>query len=110
MGLGVARCAPYWLIQKLSDCSIRRFLLADVCADLFQFEPDGGHRVTAGPEMLARKVSFFAAQAGSVRPVFRLAKRFFAGFSVSHDGRSILDTQIDRQATDLMLVEKLSLR
>ena len=53
MGLGVARCAPYWLISKLSACSIRRFLLADVCADLFQFEPDGGYRVTAGPEMLA---------------------------------------------------------
>jgi SRSO17 transposase len=39
--------------SKLSDCSIRRFLLADVCADLFQFEPDGGYRVTAGPEMFA---------------------------------------------------------
>ena len=41
MGLGVARCAPYGLISELSCCSIRRVLLADVCADLLQFEPHG---------------------------------------------------------------------
>src|SRR2546426_5472954 len=62
MGLGVARCAPYWC-SELSGCSIRRLLLADVCSDLFQFEPDGRYCVIASPEMLARKVALLAAQA-----------------------------------------------
>ena len=37
--------------SELSGCSIRRFLLADVLTDLFQFEPDGRYCVTAGPEV-----------------------------------------------------------
>ena len=44
--------------SELSACSIRRVLLADVTADLFQFEPDGGYRRTAGPEVFAGEVSF----------------------------------------------------
>jgi hypothetical protein len=39
--LGVARRAPYWFDSKLSACSIRHVLLADVGADLLQFEPNG---------------------------------------------------------------------
>jgi len=54
--------------SELSGCSIRRFLLADVLTDLFQFEPDGRYCVTAGPEVLARKVAFFAAQASDAFP------------------------------------------
>ena len=49
--------------SELSGCSIRRFLLADVLTELFQFELDGRYCVTAGPGVLARKVAFFAAQA-----------------------------------------------
>ena len=49
---------------ELPACSIRRILLADVCADLLQFKPDGRYRVTAGPEMLAREVSFLTAHPG----------------------------------------------
>ena len=44
--------------------TIRGVLLADVCADLLQFEPDGLYSVTASPEMLAREVSLFTGQAG----------------------------------------------
>ena len=40
-GLGVARCAALLVSSELSACSIRSFLLADVIADLLQFEPDG---------------------------------------------------------------------
>src|ERR1700733_6496570 len=43
---------------------IRGILLADVCADLLQLEPDGRYWVTASPEMLAREVSLFTGQAG----------------------------------------------
>ena len=50
------------LVSELSGYSIRGLLLADVCSDLFQFEPDGRYGVTAGPEMLARKVAFLTAQ------------------------------------------------
>src|SRR5437870_9573505 len=49
--------------SELSCCSIRRFLLADVCSDLLQFEPDGRYCVTTSPEMLAREVAFLAVQA-----------------------------------------------
>ena len=48
--------------SELSACSIRRVLLADVTADLFQFEPDGGYRITAGPEVFAGEVSFLATE------------------------------------------------
>ena len=50
--------------SKLSTCSIRFFLFADVLADLLQFEPDGGHGVTTGPEMLPREVPLLAAPSG----------------------------------------------
>ena len=49
---------------KLSAGSIRFFLFADVLADLLQLEPDRGHGVTTGPEMLPREVSLLAAQSG----------------------------------------------
>jgi hypothetical protein len=55
-------------------CSIRILLFADVLADLFQLEPDGGHGITAGPEMLAREVPFFAAQSGNRNGTFPLEK------------------------------------
>src|SRR5262249_16858869 len=38
------------------------FLLADVGADLLQFEPHGGHRVASRPEGLAREVALLAAK------------------------------------------------
>ena len=50
---------------ELSVCSIRGLLCADVLADLLQFESDSGYGVTASPEMLAGKVSFFAVQASN---------------------------------------------
>jgi hypothetical protein len=57
--------------SKLSAGSIRFFLFADVLADLLQLEPDGGHRVTTGPEMLNREVSLLAAQSGCGYDGFR---------------------------------------
>src|SRR4030095_3121149 len=50
--------------QNSPPVSARRILLADVCANLLQFEPDGRNRVTAGPEMLAREVALLATQPG----------------------------------------------
>jgi hypothetical protein len=50
--------------SKLSATSIRFFLFADVLADLFQLEPDGGHGISTSPEMLAREVPLLAAQSG----------------------------------------------
>ena len=50
--------------SKLSAASIRIFRLADVLANLLQLEPDGGHRVSTGPEMLSRKVPLLATQSG----------------------------------------------
>jgi hypothetical protein len=50
--------------SELPAYSIRRFLFADVGANLFQFEPDGRYRITAGPEVLACEVSFLTTQAG----------------------------------------------
>jgi hypothetical protein len=44
--------------------TIRGVLLADVCADLLQFEPDGRYSLAAGPEMLAGETSLFTGQAG----------------------------------------------
>jgi hypothetical protein len=51
--------------SELPGCSIRRILLADVLADLLQFEPDRGDGIAPGPEMFAREVPFFAAQPGN---------------------------------------------
>ena len=51
------------LIRSELSGTIRGILLADVCVDLLQFGPDGRYSVTAGPEMLAREVSFLAGQA-----------------------------------------------
>jgi hypothetical protein len=51
------------LVSSELPGTIRGILLADVCADLLQFEPDGRYSVTASPEMLAREVSFLAGQA-----------------------------------------------
>ena len=48
----------------LSTGSIRFFLFADVLADLLQLEPDGGHGLTTGPEMLPREVPLLAAPSG----------------------------------------------
>jgi hypothetical protein len=48
----------------LSTGSIRFFLFADVLADLLQLEPDGGHGLTTGPEMLLREVPLLAAPSG----------------------------------------------
>ena len=49
---------------KLSGVAIREFLFADVFANLLQFEADRGHRIAAGPEVLAGKVSLLAAHPG----------------------------------------------
>src|SRR2546430_9032969 len=44
--------------------TIRGLLFADVFADLLQLETHRGHRVSTGPEVLAREIPLFATQAG----------------------------------------------
>src|SRR6202042_1957201 len=61
MSLGVAlRRASNRL--KLSAVAIRDLLLADVLADLLQFEPDRRNGIPARPEMLAREIPLLAIQ------------------------------------------------
>ena len=62
LSLGVALKRAFVNGSELSVCSIRGFLLADVLADLLQFKADRGDSIAAGPEMLARKIPFLAAQ------------------------------------------------
>jgi hypothetical protein len=50
--------------SKLPARSIHFFLFVDALVDLLQFEPDGGHGVTMGTEVLPREVSFLATQSG----------------------------------------------
>jgi hypothetical protein len=45
-----------------TSCSIRFLLIADVLADLLQFESDGRDRVSTGPEVLAREVLLSTTQ------------------------------------------------
>ncbi len=44
--------------------TIRGLLFADVFADLLQLEAHCGHRVSTGPEVLAREIPLLATQAG----------------------------------------------
>jgi hypothetical protein len=64
-GVQASRVARLNGCSELSACSIRHILLADVVADLLQFEPDGGYGVTASPEMLAGEVSFLAVHSSN---------------------------------------------
>jgi hypothetical protein len=65
MSLGVALKRAFVDGSELPTRSIRVLLLADVLADLLQFKPDRGDGVATSPEMLARKISLFAAQPGN---------------------------------------------
>jgi hypothetical protein len=47
--------------SELPAGTIRGFLFADVLADLLQFEPARGHRITAGPAVFAGEVSLLSA-------------------------------------------------
>ena len=51
--LDVALKRAYVNSSKLSVCSIRALLLADVLADLLKFEPYRGNGIASRPEMLA---------------------------------------------------------
>src|ERR1700681_275813 len=86
MSLGVALKRAFVDGSELPTRSIRVLLLAtgntnpanssrsgsqrkagrkDVLADLLQFKPDRGDGVATSPEMLARKITLFAAQPGN---------------------------------------------
>jgi hypothetical protein len=65
MGLGVALKRAFINSSELPACTIRALLLADVLADLFQFESDRRNGIASVPEMLAREVSLLAAQTGN---------------------------------------------
>src|SRR5271169_963594 len=45
-----------------TSCSIRFLLVADVLADLLQFEPDSRDRIPTGPKVLTREVLLAATQ------------------------------------------------
>ena len=82
MDLGVALGRAFVNNSELPACSIRVVLLADVLAELLQFEPNRGHSITTGPEMLAREVPFLPAQAGYRDGTFPLQKTNHGGHRV----------------------------
>ena len=63
MILGVALKRAYVDGSKLSAVAIRAILLADVLADLLQFEPDGRYGVNASQKCSPVKLRSFTAQA-----------------------------------------------
>ena len=65
ISLGVALKRAYGVSSKLSVCSIRALLLADVLADLLQLEANSGNGIAPSPEMLAREIPLLAAQPGN---------------------------------------------
>src|SRR5206468_2370756 len=68
--------------SELSVLSIRGLLLADVLADLLQFEADRGDSVTAGPDMFAREIPLLAAQPGNGDCTFPLQKSDHGSYRV----------------------------
>src|SRR5258705_8323042 len=50
--------------------TIRGLLFADVFADLLQLKAHCGHRVSTGPEVLAREIPLFATQAAIAMALF----------------------------------------
>ena len=56
----------------MSGCSIRRILLADVLADLLQFEADGGDGIAPGPEMFAREIPLLSPSRAIAMALFPL--------------------------------------
>jgi hypothetical protein len=52
--------------------AIRAILLADILADLLQFEPHSRYRVTSSPEVLACEIALLAAQASIAIALFPL--------------------------------------
>lgn len=73
------------------------FLNFDVCADGVYYIP----RVTSG----ASTIHYLSFATGKNAPVHRLTGALNYGLTVSPDGRTVLYTQVDRQSSDLMLVE-----
>ena len=65
MGLGVALKRAFVNSSELPACAIRALLLADVLADLLQFESDRGNGIASGPEMFTREIPLLAAQSGN---------------------------------------------
>jgi hypothetical protein len=51
--------------EVIPEGSIRAFLLADVLANLLQFESDRGNSIAPRPEMLPGEVPIFATQSGN---------------------------------------------
>ena len=74
LSLGVALKRASSNDSKLSVCSIRSFLFADVLADLLQFEADRRDSVTAGPQMFAREIPLLPAQPGNSNCALPLQK------------------------------------
>ena len=68
--------------------SIRFLLVADVLADLLQFEPDRRDRIPASPKMLAREVPLATTQSGYGNALFPLrnpmseATGYFGGIAM----------------------------
>ena len=59
---------------ELSAVAIRGLLLADVLANLLQFEPDRGNGIASSPEMRTREIPFLAAQPGNRNGALPLEK------------------------------------
>jgi hypothetical protein len=63
------------------------------------FIPRRGHAAPAS-------IQFLSFADGRITTIKAISKPVFVGFTVSPDGKSLLYTQIDQEASDLMLIER----
>jgi Tol biopolymer transport system component len=73
----------------------------------FALAKDGIYFFPRGNPAIGGPLRFLDPSLGTVRTVAELSRPVFVGLSVSRDARAILYSQVDREESDLMLVELL---
>jgi len=79
-------------------------VLPSVMWDAFSLVNEGIYFIP-GPPFRKVSIQFLNFATGNVKTVAPMSAPYFAGLSVSPDGRSLLFSQIDEVGSDLMLLE-----
>ena len=79
-------------------------VLPSVMWDAFSLVNEGIYFIP-GPPFRKSSIEFLSFVTGKVKTVAPMSAPYFAGLSVSPDGRSLLFSQIDEVGSDLMLLE-----
>jgi Tol biopolymer transport system component len=82
------------VLESLENCTL--FAVLDSGIYFVRTPPAG---------ITSSSIQFFSFGTGKTTPISTAERPAFSGFTVSPDGRWILNAQIDRVATELMLVE-----